>query len=118
VRARRALPGERAGAEQDARDDRAACQNGGGPPKRGVVAVRERQSSQCLAADEPGRHGVHVVKPSTRCADGSAMFITVAARITMSCARPITPRMSHRRYTLAPLMALTSVMSFPMWRLD
>ena len=38
-----------------------------------------------------------VVKPSARCADGSAMFITVRSRTTMSCARPITPRMSQRR---------------------
>src|SRR5580700_2667073 len=38
-----------------------------------------------------------VVKPSARCADGRATFITVRSSTTMSCARPITHRMSHRR---------------------
>ena len=38
-----------------------------------------------------------VLKCSARCADGSAMFMIVASRTTISCARPITPRMSHRR---------------------
>jgi hypothetical protein len=38
-----------------------------------------------------------VVKCSARCADGSAMFITVRSRTTISCASPITPKTSHRR---------------------
>ena len=52
-----------------------------------------------------------VVKPSARCADGSAMFITVTSRTTMSCAMPITPRMSQRRGSSALLTGLTSDMS-------
>ena len=35
-------------------------------------------------------------KPSDFCADGSAMFMIVASRMIMSCARAITPRISHR----------------------
>src|SRR6476659_8661309 len=38
-----------------------------------------------------------VLNPSARCADGSATFITVRSSTTISCARPITPRISHRR---------------------
>jgi hypothetical protein len=52
-----------------------------------------------------------VVKCSARWADGSAMFITVRSRITMSCARPITPRMSQRR-SWALLMEVASEMRF------
>src|SRR5262245_62506832 len=37
-----------------------------------------------------------VVKPRARCADGSAIFTTVASSTTMSCARAITPRTSQR----------------------
>src|ERR1700722_17079837 len=37
------------------------------------------------------------VKCSARWADGSAMFITVRSRTTISCAMPITPKISHRR---------------------
>ena len=40
------------------------------------------------------------------------MFITVTSRTTMSCAMPITPRMSQRRGSSALLMGLTSDMSF------
>src|SRR5215472_13752101 len=52
-----------------------------------------------------------VEKCSARCADGSAMFITVRSRITMSCARPITPRMSQRR-SLALSMEVASDVRF------
>src|SRR5882724_8068334 len=42
------------------------------------------------------------------------MFITVTSRTTMSCARPMTPRMSQRRRSSGPAlpMELTSDMSF------
>jgi len=50
-----------------------------------------------------------VLKCSARCADGRAMFMIVASRTTISCARPITPRMSQRRST-AVLARLTSDM--------
>src|SRR5919108_2258560 len=55
-----------------------------------------------------------VVKCSARWADGSAMFITVTSRTTMSCASPITARMSQRRRSPAATlpMELTSDMSF------
>jgi len=43
--------------------------------------------------------------------DGSAMFITVASRTTMSWAMAITARMSQRRRYSVLLMALTSDMS-------
>ena len=52
---RRARPGQRPGAEQGAADDRAAGEDAGGLPERGVVAVRQRQRGQGLAADQPGR---------------------------------------------------------------
>src|ERR1700721_2325742 len=51
-----------------------------------------------------------VLKCRARCADGSAMFITVRSRTTMSCAMAMTPRMSQRR-SGARLTVLTSVMS-------
>jgi hypothetical protein len=57
-------------------------------PKAKVYAV----TTHCLST---------VVKCRAPCADGSAMFITVRSRTTMSCARPITPRMSQRRRSSA-----------------
>ncbi len=51
-----------------------------------------------------------VVKCSALWADGSAMFITVMSRTTMSCARPITPRISQRRWSSA-LLVVTSDMN-------
>ncbi len=38
-----------------------------------------------------------VLKPSARCADGSAMFTIVTSSTIISWASPITPRISHRR---------------------
>ena len=49
-----------------------------------------------------------VVKPSARCADGSAMFTIVRSRTTISCARPITPRISQRRRSRVLLMEVAS----------
>ena len=43
------------GAEQSTADDGAAGEDAGDPPERGVVAVRQRQPGEGLAADEPGR---------------------------------------------------------------
>jgi hypothetical protein len=51
----RARPGQRPGAEQGAADDCAAGEDARGPPERGVVAVRQRQPGDGLAADGPGR---------------------------------------------------------------
>ena len=55
-----------------------------------------------------------VLNDSACCADGSAMFMIVASRTTLSCARPITPRMSQRRRSPGPTLLgeLTSDMSF------
>jgi hypothetical protein len=54
-----------------------------------------------------------VLKCRARCADGSAMLITVTSSTTMSCAMPITPRMSQRRRSSVLLiLLLTSAMSF------
>ena len=44
-------------------------------------------------------------------ADGSAMFITVRSSTTISCARPITPRMSQRR-SGALLLEVASAITF------
>ena len=52
-----------------------------------------------------------VEKCSARCADSSAMFITVRLMITMTCPRPITPRISQRR-SGALLIGVTSDMRF------
>ena len=70
-------------------------------PNARVYAV----TTHCLSA---------VVKCSARWADGKAMFITVTSRTTMSCARPMTPRMSQRRRSSGPTLRveLTSDMSF------
>ena len=38
-----------------------------------------------------------LLKPRSRCADGSAMFITVASSTTISCASAMTTRISQRR---------------------
>src|SRR6266404_8261335 len=52
---RRAPLAQRPGAEQGAADDRAAGEDAGGPPEHSVIAVRQRQPGQGLAADDPGR---------------------------------------------------------------
>src|SRR5580692_7874544 len=54
-RGRRALLAQWPGAEQGSGDDGAEREDAGGPPERGVVAVRQRQPGEGLAADEPGR---------------------------------------------------------------
>ena len=38
-----------------------------------------------------------LLKPRSRCADGSAMFITVASSTTISWATAMTTKMSQRR---------------------
>src|SRR2546427_11568644 len=49
---------QRPAAEQEAPGDRAAGEDAGDPPERGVVAVRERLLEQGLAADQPDRGDV------------------------------------------------------------
>src|SRR5581483_8036694 len=58
-----------------------------------------------------------VEKRSACCAVGSAMFITVTSRTTMSCAMPITPRMSQRRRSAVSAEAVPARAgpSRPMW---
>src|SRR6266566_6188575 len=51
----RAHRAQRPGAEQGPGDDGAGGEDAGGPPERGVVAVRQCQPGQGLAADQPGR---------------------------------------------------------------
>jgi hypothetical protein len=48
------------------------------------------------------------VKCSARWAVGSAIFITVRSRTTISCARPITPKISQRRRPRPPLTKVAS----------
>ena len=67
-------------------------------PKASVYAV----TTHCLST---------VVKCKACCADGSAMFMTVTSRTTMSCAMPITPRMSQRRGGGVALTVVPSDMS-------
>jgi hypothetical protein len=53
-----------------------------------------------------------VVKRSACCADGSAIFITVTSKTIMSCAMPITPKVSHRRRSQTLLIEVASDMRF------
>ena len=75
-------------------------------PARNVTFRPSRSASQPPASSKLPNASVYavtthcrstVVKPSARCADGSAIFITVRSSTTISCARPTTPRMSQRR---------------------
>src|SRR5690349_4069359 len=50
-----------------------------------------------------------VLNPSARCADGNATFITVRSSTTISCARPITPRISHRRRSQPPAVVASDI---------
>ena len=52
-----------------------------------------------------------VEKCSARCADGSAMFITVRSSTTISCARPITHSSSQRRRSRPPPAIAASAMT-------
>ena len=83
---RRGGEAERAGEERDLAPDQVAQP----PAEQQQAAERQRVG---------GHHPlpVPVVKPRARCADGSAIFTTVASSTTMSWARATVPRISHRR---------------------
>ena len=65
-----------------------------------------------------------VPKCRARCADGSAMFIIVTSRTTISWARAITPRVSQRRVSqgllteVEPAMRFVIASFFPVSRTD
>jgi hypothetical protein len=64
-------------------------------------------------AEEHEREGLVPVRGVFRqVTDESATFVTVRSRTTMSCARPITPRISHRRRSQALSAEMASGITF------
>jgi len=68
---------------------------------RPIRSASRPQNSSRLPNDSEYAVTTHclstLLKSSARCADGSARFITVRSSTTMSCAIPITARISQRR---------------------
>ena len=68
---------------------------------RPIRSASRPQNSSRLPNDSEYAVTIHclstLLNPRSRCADGSAMFITVASSTTMSCAVAITARISQRR---------------------
>ncbi len=68
---------------------------------RPIRSASRPQNSSRLPNDSAYAVTIHcrstLLKPSAFCADGSARFITVTSSTTMSCASPMTTRISQRR---------------------
>jgi len=68
---------------------------------RPIKSASRPENSSRLPNDSEYAVTIHclstLLKCSARCADGSAMFMTVASSTTISCATAITTRISQRR---------------------
>ena len=89
---------------------------------RPIRSASRPQNSSRLPNDSAYAVTIHclsvLVNPSARCADGSARFITVTSRTIMSAAVQMVARISHRRGSASPALAMPLTRLNVAWVVD